>query len=367
MTTTITENTQSLSLAEVSTSIQAIERFRDAIAAIEKEHPKSLVVDVTTPTGMRAAIAARAAWREPRIATEKARKEAKAPILKLGREIDLLAADLEAQLRDGESNYDAQIKKEEQRKELEKAAKEQAEREAREALHKRFESIRALPLRAVNATCDEIDAVIVEAEEIDATDFPADMQASANFEKKLAITALRAAKDARWAQDREAEKIAAERVELERLRNEAAAVQAERERLAAEEAERQAAEVRRVEAVEREKREAIERAEREAREAEQARIDAERAEQRRVEDAERAEAVEKLRKEQEAAAAERAKLDADKEAAAKREREQAIANASLISAATEAVALLKAEGFADHIITQKLDAAISREPQRKAA
>lgn len=348
------------------TTITEYSATEAALAGLRTKY-ESAVFEVTTTKGMTVAKEARAEVRKYRIDLEKERVRIKAPALEHCRQIDSEAKRITAELEALEKPIDEQIKAEEQRKEREKAAKEQAEREARDAMNRRFDEIRALPLKAVGKTEAEIDEIIAEAQKTDTDSFPDNVKAAAVYELKIAIASLKAAKDARYAQEREAAKIAAEREELERLRAEQAAVQAERERIAAEEAERVAAEARRVEELEREKREAIERAEREAREAEQARIDAERAEQRRKEDAERAKAAEKLRKEQEAAAEARAKFEAEKKAAAKREREQAIANASLISAATEALGLLKAEGFADHIITQKLDAAISREPQRKAA
>lgn len=347
------------SIAEYSATDAALAELRTKYATV--------VFDVTNGKGMEQAKKARAELREHRVSLEKERVRIKAPALERCRQIDSEAKRITAELEALEEPIDAQIKKEEQRKELEKAAKEQAERERIAAINARFDAIKALPLRAVDATAEQIEAVIAEAEVIDPASFPSELQAAAQYEQRLAINALRAALDARLSADEEAARIKAEREELEQLRAEAAAVQAEKDRLAEEERQRIAAEERRKEDQARAERDAIERVEREAREAEQARIDAERAEARKREDAEREAAQKKLREEQAAAAAERARLDAAKKAAAKREREQAIANATLISAATEAVELLRANGFGDHITTQKLAAAITREPQKKAA
>jgi len=50
----------------------------------------------------------------------------------------------------------------------------------------------------------------------------------------------------------------------------------------------------------------------------------------------------------------RAKLEAEKKAAAKAARDAEIKNASLTGAATEALELLKAEGFGEHITLKNL-------------
>lgn len=350
----------------MTTTIAEYSATDSALAELRQKY-ETVVFDVTCGQGMTQAKKARAELREHRVSLEKERVRIKAPALERCRQIDSEAKRITAELSALEDPIDQQIKAEEQRKEREREAREQAERERIEAINARFDAIKALPLRAVDATAAVIEAIIAEAEAIDPASFPDDLQHAAKYERQMAVNALRAALDRRVAADAEQEKIKAERAELERLRAEQAELQAERDRLAAAEREREAAEARRLEDQARREREAIERAEREAREAEQARIDAERAEARRIEDAERAEAAKRLREEQAAAAAERERLEAEKKAAARREKERAIATATLISAATEAVELLKAEGFGDHLTTQKLQAAISREPAQQEA
>jgi hypothetical protein len=334
MTTTITEySATDGALAELRTKYEAV------------------VYDVTTGKGMEQAKKARAELREHRVALEKERVRIKAPALARCRDIDSEAKRITVELEALEEPIDSQIKQEECRKQLEKDAREQAERERVIALNARFDAIKALPLRAVGASVADIEAVIAEAEAIDPATFPEDMQHAAVFERRMAVAALRAALDKQTLADEEAERIKADRAELERLRAEQEAVTAERDRLAAAERERVAAEERRLEEHARAEREA-----------EQIRLDAERAEARRIEDAERAAAAKKLRDEQQAAIAERARMDAEKKAAARRERELAIANATLLTAAKDAVALLQAEGYGEYIETQKLAAAITREP-----
>lgn len=342
-------------------------RATDAALADLRTKYEGVVFDVTTGKGMDVAKKARAELREHRVTLEKERVRIKAPALEHCRQIDGEAKRITVELEALEQPIDGQIKQEEQRKELGKAAKEQAERERIAALNARFDAVRALPLRAVNATADAIREVIAEAEAIDVATFPDNLRDSAKYERQLAINALRASLDRREADDAEQIRIQAERAELEQLRAEQAALTAERDRLAAAERERAAEDQRRKEALARAERDAIENAARQAREAEQARINAERAEVRRIEDGERAAAEKKLREEQAAAAVERARLDAEKKAAAKREREQAIANATLHTAAADALSLLQREGFTEHLVTQKLASALSREPQQKAA
>lgn len=348
-------------IAEYSPTARALAEMRTKYA--------DAVFDVSTGKGMAVAKEARAELREHRVSLEKERVRIKAPALERCRQIDSEAKRITAELEALEQPIDQQIKRHEEQKAIEKAAKEQAERERIEAINARFAAIRALPLAAVGVGSEAITLQIAEAEKIDPATFPEDLQAAAQYELRLAINGLRAALDRAMNAEAEQARVIAERAELERLREEHAAMVAEKERRVAAEREREAAEARRLEDAARAEREAVEAAAREAREQEQARIDAERAEARKREDAEREEAAEKLRQDQAAAAAERERLERDKAAAAKAEREAAIANATLLTAANDAVELLRAEGYGDHIVTQKLASAIIREPAkgRKAA
>lgn len=354
---------------DTATSIAEYTETAAALAELSSRY-RGVVFDVSTGKGMTEAKAARAELRTYRVNLEKKRVEIKAPALERCRAIDSEAKRITAELSALEDPIDETIKAEEQRKEREREAREAAERERQEARLLKFQAIRELPLKAVNATADEIRAVIAEAEGIDLESFEEGLDRSAaTHERIVAIGALRAALDRRLADDAEQDRIKAERAELERLRAVEAERQAESDRLAAAERERVAAEERRKEDQARAEREAIEKAAREAREAEQARIDAERAEQRRKEDAERAEAERKLREEQAKAAAERERLEKEKRAAAKAARDAEIANATLLSAAADAVAFLKDNGHGEHVVTLKLESAIRREPakQKEAA
>lgn len=339
----------------MTTEIVEYSKTEAALADLNARYG-AVIFDTSTNKGMQEAVAGRAEIRGYRVDLEKERVRIKAPALERCRLIDTEAKRITAALEALENPIDAAIKAEQQRKENERLEKERLERERIEAINARFAAIKALPLGAMNVSASEIQKIIDHAEAIDELSFPEDMQPAAKYEKRLAITSLRAALDARNAHDAEQVRIQAEREELAKLRAEQEAVAAERERLAA---------------LEREQIEAAERAERQ-------RIAAERAEAQRIEDEKRAEERRAFeaeqaaarKREQEAAeklAKERAKLEAEKKAAAKAARDAEIANASLTGAATEALQLLKSEGFGEHLVTQKLESALTRNKQKEAA
>jgi hypothetical protein len=272
----------------VSGAVAQFDKIAAGIAAIELAHPKDVACAVATPAGMKQAIAGRAAWREPRIAVEKARKAAKAPVLALGRSIDAFASQIEQQLLEGESNYDDQIKAEEARKEAEKEAKRAAEQARVDGI---LESIRRLSLApgVANQSSAEIAALIPKTEAIVIGLRYQEFEPQAQAAKDSMLEALRGMFAAAVAREAEAARIEAERAELARLRAE----QAERERIAAEQAAKDQAAARAAQEEENRKAAAAraqadkEAAERRAeadriaaaeRAAEQARIDAERAE-----------------------------------------------------------------------------------------
>jgi hypothetical protein len=61
------------------------------------------------------------------------------------------------------------------------------------------------------------------------------------------------------------------------------------------------------------------------------------------------------------------RFEAEQAAARKAAREAEIANATLLAAASDALAFLTIKGFGEELVTLKLAAAINREPQQKAA
>lgn len=318
----------------------AIAEYTPTEAALAELRGKyeAVVFDVKTGKGMQEAKAARAELRDYRVALEKKRVEIKAPALERCRLIDTEAKRITAELSALEDPIDATIKAEEQRKEREKAEREQREREAVEARNRRFDEIRGMPLRAINATVDEIAALIAEAEAIDGADVDEQYRAAAKYEAGLAVLGLRAAMDRRRAEDAKAEQLARDLAELERRRAE----QAEEDRKRAEAAEEERARQAAAEAAER------------AREAEARRVEEEAAAAaRRAEE-------ERIAAESRKVAEERAQLERDRQAAAEKAEADAVASATLESAAIEALALLKAKGLARHVATRKLESALSK-------
>lgn len=332
----------------MSTEIVEYSKTEAALADLNARYG-AVIFDTSTTKGMQEAIAGRAEIRGYRIDLEKERVRIKAPALERCRLIDTEAKRITAALEILETPIDTAIKAEQQKKENERLEKERIERERIEAINARFAAIRALPLGAINVTASEIQNIIDHAEAIDELSFPEEMQPAARYEKRLAITALRATLDARNAHDVEQVRIVAEREELAKLRAEQEAVNAERERLASI------------------AQEMIDEQERQKRELETA----ERNRLQKIEDDKRAqEAFEtkaRLDAQAKQVADDRAKLEAEKKAQAKAVRDSEISNASLTGAATEALQLLKSEGFGEHLVTQKLESALTRNKQKEAA
>lgn len=330
----------------------------DAIKAqaLDLVKDSARIVKITDKAGYQECHAARMRLRDARVSVEKTGKEARDDANKFAKSVIAKENELIAIMEPEEKRLAELQKAVDDEAERVKAEKARIERERIEAINARFAAIKALPLGAMNVSASEIQKIIDHAEAIDELSFPEDMQPAAKYEKRLAITSLRAALDARNAHDAEQVRIQAEREELAQLRAEQEALAAERERLAH---------------VERELREEAERAERQriaAERAEAQRIeDEKRAEEKRAFEAEQAEARKREKAAADKLAADRAKLEAEKKAASKAAREAEIANASLTGAATEALQLLKSEGFGEHLVTQKLESALIRNKQKEAA
>ena len=218
------------SLEVVKGKVAEFDKISAGLAAIEKEHPKDVVCDVTTREGMKQAVAGRAAWRDPRVALEKVRQAAKAPVLALGREIDGFAKALEATLLEGEENYDRQIKVETEKKKREEEAKAKAEADAiseAERITKEAEAQKlALERAELQRQKDELDRRAAE-------------QAQAERESRLAIElAERIARG----KIEEQERVARQAREKEEAELKAVRDRIEEDRLAAEQAKRREAE-----------------------------------------------------------------------------------------------------------------------------
>jgi hypothetical protein len=339
-----------VALQTVQSGLANIHKIEAGLAELDKTHPANLVVDVTTPKGMAEAVAARRAWREPRVAVENARKAAKAPILELGRELDTFAAGLTKRLLEGEKNYDEQITVEVERKEALK--REAAEKEAarvqghKDRIALLFTSAAARLFGAPSAKIEERLQAIVAEPIAGFEEFEGDARAA----QQAALDTLRPM--LAEAQAREAE--------------------AERQRLLAEENARQQAELAvQREAFEREQKAARMQAEAQQRAAELAQAQreaAEREERRKVEDAQRAER-ERIAAEQKALD-DAKRAEADRLAALERQRldeEAAAERARLAQVAAEAAAAAEALRKQNEAKAEKERKRLSRELARADA
>ena len=279
------------------------------------------IVEITNPGGYKECDAARISLKMARVLILKTGKQAREDAIKFQKEVIAKEKELVELIEPEETRLGALQDAVDRQKEIEKQAKDAAERERVAAVAARFDAIKRLPLDAVGKSSDQIATMIVEAKATDTAFVTGHKDDDGNasalaYELRLTIGALSAARDRQWLVEQDAAKIAAERAELERLRAEHEAMRAESERLAALERERQASESQRIEAAARAEREALER---------------------------------------------------EKAAQAKAARDAEIAAASLVSAAVEALALLELLGEGDNFITQKLAAALRRESIGQAA
>lgn len=309
----------------VTTAVAKFDRVALGLAELKSKYA-AVLFDVATTKGMKEALAARAAIRAPRVEVEKVRKECKAPILALGRDIDNRAAAITAELLTLEEPIDTQIKAEETRKEEEKQRKAEAERVRVAAIRDDIEqAFSCVPAAMVGQSAATIDESIrsVGAVELTRGRF-AELLPSAEHAQLMSIEKLRRMRAAQVAHEAEQERL---RLECEQFAQQRAeqeeANRIERERIATEAAEakrkRDADEAdalakRQAEEAERQRQydEAMAsvRAEREQR----AREEAQRAERQRSEDAQRAAAhrrqQDQLQREQELQAARWAEINA---------------------------------------------------------
>lgn len=350
--TTETMERPSTEILEYSQTAAALADLRARLGGV--------AYDLSTIKGLDVAKKDRAEVRGLRVALEAKRVELKAPALERSRLIDAEAKALTAELVAIEKPIDDQIKAEERRKEAEKVAKENAEREAAALVSKRIEDVRRVAFQAAGMNSGGIALLISGLQKIEITLAEyGDRSGEALQAKAETLAKLEEMHAAAKAQEIETARIAAEREELNRLRAEQEVREkAERERIAADQKaaadklateraafDRQQAEAhadaKRRDDADRARRDEEDRLAREARAAEDKRLSDTRvaleAEQRALREAEEVKATEKRKAEQAAAdlaaAKERKRLDkiaADKRAAelAELEAMQAEANQS---------------------------------------
>lgn len=310
---------------------QAVARFSAVsagIAALREKYEK-VIFPVDTADGLKDAKEARLAIRQPRYEVERIRKEAKAPILAIGRQLDAKAKEITEALMALEEPIDTAIKHEEGRKERERLAKIAAEQKRVEDIQERIAEIRGAVQAVTSVTglpsSAKVADFIGDVERIAVDDSFMEFRPQAEDAKTATLATLRQMHAAAVEREAEQERIKAERAELERLRAEQAKREAEeRQRLEAEAA-KERARIEAEQAKERAAREEQARKEREALEAQRKQQEAERkaieAENRRL--AEERAALERAQAEErrKAEAAERKRLA--EEAAERKRKEEA--------------------------------------------
>lgn len=265
-------------IVKVSDAMSEFDAVSAGLAELAARFPVDVVYDVSTGKGMVEAVAHRAAWRDPRLAVERLRKQAKAPVIALGKDIDARAAWLTEQLLLGERPIDEQIKAEEARKEAirlkkinDEFARTQAIQDAIAEIHMDAMTLAGKPSATIAAGIEAMRSMVLEPMVFQ------DQMAQAQAAKAAALAKLDLAHKAALHTEAEAAKLAADRAELEQLRK--AAAEAAAAKAIADEAQRaaQRAEAARLA----EERAAIDKAQRESADriaAQQAEIDRQRAE-----------------------------------------------------------------------------------------
>lgn len=305
-------------ITEVNTAVAEFDRVAAGIGTLKQQYA-GVVFDVATTAGMKAACEARAAIRAPRYEVEKVRKAVKAPLLKLGKDVDARAAQITADLLAIEEPVDQQIKTEEARKEEERKAKVEAERRRIAEILARINAIRDWPVDCAGGPASLIQQKLRHANEyVILPELFQELAATAAATLEASRASLLKLWNDRQAHEAEQERLRLEREELAKQRAaQEEANRLERDRIAAEEAaaraKRQAEEA--AAKVERDRIAAEEAEARRQREAADAAAAAER--QRQVDEqlaklrAERLENERIAREQQEAAQAEHARIAAD--------------------------------------------------------
>lgn len=262
---------------KITHAITEYDAIAAGLAALSDKY-QGAIYDVTTRDGMNAAKEARAEIRAPRYRVEQIRKDAKRPILELGKMLDAEAKRITTEIHKIEDPIDAQIKAEEQRIKNEKQAKIAAEVARVEAIKERIKGLEGNQLLTPSSGSELIGQHISDLDGIVIDDSFAEFREAAERTKDGALDRLRALHAAAVEHEAEQARIEAERVEIERLRSEREKQnRIERQRIEAEREKQEAAAK-----AAREKLEADRLAQEEAARAETERLAAERAEVERL-------------------------------------------------------------------------------------
>lgn len=207
----------------VATNIDEIDAVQLGLDELRTKY-HGAVFDMTTTSGVDEARKARAAIRDPRYRVERARKDAKSKLAKLGKQIDERAGQITDALLQLEIPIDNQIKAEEARREAERQQKIMAEQQRQTAIRASLAAIEEIPAKT-SRDVDALRCAIAMLEEMQPSE--------AVFEEFIeqAVSLRARSLEALRATLAEEEASQAQR---EELRRQQAELQAERERLDAE-------------------------------------------------------------------------------------------------------------------------------------
>lgn len=286
-----------------------IEYHETAVALRDLQHRfKGLVVDVSTPKGLKEAKACTFELRKLRTGLEAKRKDLKAPILERGKLLDEEARRITSEIVALEEPIDIQIKTEEARIQNEELQRLEALRLRNVAIQDRIQAMRDLPASAAGKPAIIIATKLSELQktELLEDDFGEHYQTALDA-RDAVIGRLTTMVTAQRQHEAEQAQIKADREELERVRANNERLQRE----ADERAQADRAEQDRITQVERDRVAAEERAQREADQAERDRIEAE----------ERGERMRLAAEERDRVAAERKQVEAEQQAERERQAE----------------------------------------------
>lgn len=212
----------------MTTEIAEYSKTEAALSDLAKRY-KGVIFDVTTTEGMDVARKSRAEIRTYRTSLEAKRVEIKAPALERCRLIDAEAKRITAALVELEDPIDAQIKKEERRKEEEKNAAARAEQARVEAEQRAIKEAEEKRLAAERAEIERQKAELAKAEQ---ARLAAEAESRRKIEEEERAARFRIEEQERVArQAREAEEAkarAARQAEEDRLKAEREAIEAEK-------------------------------------------------------------------------------------------------------------------------------------------
>jgi DNA repair exonuclease SbcCD ATPase subunit len=332
--TPVTETTTSRALAVVKGALVKFDAIELGIADLETRFA-NVVFDVSSAKGMAEAKAARLEIRQPRYNVQNAVTEAKKTLDAEKKAVAARGDSIIARIEPLEKPIHAQITAEEDRKAAEKAAKEQAEREARAKVDNQVAAINALVVACMNKSHAELCTAYdgLEALTVDIATF-GDRAGEVEQVKGNVLEALERMRSHAKAIEEERAELVRQKAAQDKRDEDARQAEAERQ---AQIARDNAAQAERLAAMERrlqEKAAELEAQEAAARKAKQDREDAERAEAKRLADEkEAAERAERLRREEEERAERlrgeeanriaREKVEAEAKAAAEEKERQA--------------------------------------------